>query len=354
MASVKAAIVGSGTIAGPYARNLMDYPELTLLGVADLDRAKAEALAAKHGVRAYEEVAALLADPEVALVVNLTIHHAHHAVTKACLEAGKHVYSEKPLALSSKEAHELVTLAEAKGLRLACSPFTPIGEAQQTAWKLLREGRLGPVRLAYAEVNWGRIESWHPNPAPFYEVGALWDVGVYPLTLLTTYFGPAVAVSAFGTLLHPERVTKDGTPFSFSTPDFVVSMVEFASGALARLTTDFYAPFGGKQTGLELHGDAGSLYLSRWDEPNARLEVADFGQPYESHPLLRETGGLEWGRGARELAQAMLSDRPSRVTGVQAAHVVDILEAISHSMNNGGRVEIGSSFPPPEPMDWAL
>ncbi len=353
MTSVKTAIVGCGNIAGPYAKTLMSYPELELLGVADVDKAKAEALAEKYSLHVYESLEDLLADPEVQLVVNLTIHHAHYRVTKQCLEAGKHVYSEKPLALTSREAQELVDLARSQGVRLACSPFTPIGEAQQTAWKLLREGKLGTVRLAYAEVNWGRIESWHPNPAPFYEVGALWDVGVYPLTLLTTYFGPAVAAMAFGKLLHPQRVTKDGTPFSFSTPDFAVSLIEFESGALARLTTDFYVPFTSKQTGLELHGDLGSLYLSRWDEPNAKLEVADFGEPYEPHPLLRDSSGLEWGRGVRESAQAMLENRPARVTGDQAAHVVDILEAVSRSIKEGGRVEIGSSFPPPEPMDWA-
>src|SRR6185295_17646095 len=135
------------------------------------------------------------------IVINLTVHHAHYQVTKRALEAGKHVYSEKPLALTSSEARELVTLAASRGLRLGCSPSTFLGEAQQTAATVIRSGRLGPVRAVYAEVNWGRIETWHPAPAPFYDVGVLVDVGVYPLTLLTAFLGPARRVQASGGLL---------------------------------------------------------------------------------------------------------------------------------------------------------
>src|SRR6185295_11959721 len=116
----------------------------------------------KFGCRAYPSMEALLADERVELVVNLTIHHAHAATTRLCLEAGKHVHSEKPMALTYEDARGLVELARQKGLRLGCSPFTYMGEAQQTAWKAIREGKLGTVRVAYAEVNWGRIESWHP------------------------------------------------------------------------------------------------------------------------------------------------------------------------------------------------
>src|SRR6478736_5174689 len=106
--------------------------------------------------------------------------------TPRALEAGRHVYSEKPLALHPIEARTLVELARSRGLRLGCSPSTFLGEAQQTATALVRSGRLGTVRAIYAEVDWGRIETWHPAPAPFYDVGALFDVGVYPLTLATT------------------------------------------------------------------------------------------------------------------------------------------------------------------------
>lgn len=347
-------IVGCGNIAGPYARNLATYPQLELAGYTDLDLSRAAALAQQHGGRVFPSLEAALADPGVDLVLNLTIHHAHYAVTKRSLEAGKHVVSEKPLALTSAEARELVQLAEARGLRLGGTPFTFLGEAQQTAMRLVREGRLGKVRLAYAEVNWGRIESWHPAPAPFYDVGPLYDVGGYPLMLLTAMLGPARQVSSYGRVIHPERVTKRGEPFSVSTPDFAVTMVELAGGALARLTTNFYVLNKASQQGIELHGDAGSLQLSNWQEPNGIVRLAPFGEPYaEVAPLREPPAGTAWGMNVAELADALRDGRPHRATGEHAAHVVEILEAATASMREGRPVAVESSFAAPEPMDWA-
>lgn len=351
--TLRIGIVGAGNIADRYAKSLAAYPHADLSGITDMDLGKAEALAAAVGTDVYADLNALLAD--VDLVVNLTIHHAHYGVTRQCLEAGRHVYSEKPLAMTYREAHDLVELAGRRGVRLSCSPFTFMGEAQQTAWKHIRDGAIGEVRLVYAEVNWGRIESWHPNPAPFYEVGVLFDVGVYPLTLLTTMFGPARRVTSHGRILYPDRATEDGTPFHLTTPDFILSLVELESGALVRLTTDFYAPFHSKQTGLELHGDTGSIYLSRWDSPDATVELsAPFNEAYRPLPLLRPAESIDWGVGVKELVEAIRDDRPQRVTGAQAAHVVEILEAAHASLERGGAVEIRSGFTPPQPLEWAL
>jgi predicted dehydrogenase len=297
----------------------------------------------------------MLEDDHIQLIVNLTTHHAHKEVVTRCLEAGKHVHSEKPLALSYEDAKSLVDLAQAKGLRLGCSPFTLMGEAQQTAWKVIREGRLGPVRLAYAEVNWGRIEAWHPTPKPFYDVGALFDVGVYPLTILTAIFGPARRVTAYGTVLYPNRVTDHGVPFTVETPDFVVSMIELENGTLVRLTTNFYVNFFSKQIGLELHGDLASLYLTSWHNFDEPVEFAEFGKPYERVPFIHPPyKGVEWGRAVRDMAQAIIEGRPHRATGEQAAHVVEILCAASESVQSGRPVEVHSSFTPPAPMEWGL
>jgi predicted dehydrogenase len=351
---LRIAIVGCGNIAEPYARNLVTFPQLELLGYADLEPARAEALAARYGGRVYPSLDAILADPAVDLVVNLTIHHAHYAVSKAILEAGKHLMSEKPLALTYAEAAELVRLAEARGLRIGGTPFTFLGEGQQTAMKLVREGRIGKVRVAYAEVNWGRIETWHPNPAPFYDVGPLFDVGVYPLMLLTALFGPARQVQAYGRVIHPDRVTKGGEPFTIATPDFGVTMVEFGDGAVARLTTNFYVLNKASQQGVELHGDLGSLRLSTWFESNATVSVADFGSPYDEVPPLREPfAGLRWGMNVAEIADALREGRPHRATGEHAAHVVEILGAAAASMASHRPVALESTFAIPEPMEWA-
>lgn len=352
---LRIAIVGCGNIAGPYAETLKPYPHIELVGAADIVPQRAWAFTSQYGGKAYASLEELLADETVDLVVNLTIHHAHPMVITQCLNAGKHVFSEKPLALTYTEARDLVSLAEAKGLRLGCAPITFMGEAQQTAWKVIREGRLGSVRVAYAEVNWGRIESWHPNPVPFYAVGPLFDVGVYPLTLLTAIFGPARRVTAFGKVIHPDRTTREGIPFHVDTPDFVVAVVELADGMVVRLTTNFYVGHHGKQKGIEFHGDLGSLYLSSWQDFAAAVEFAQFGEVYEPVPYVKEPyRGTEWGRGVVEMADAIAEGRPSRATGEQAAHVVEILSAIETSFREGRPVSVTSSFTPPAPMEWAL
>ena len=351
---LKVAVVGCGNIAGPYAKTMAPYEQIELLGASDIDPQRAEDFVATYGGTAYPSLEALLADDAVEAVVNLTIHHAHPAVITQCLNAGKHVHSEKPLAMTYPEAKALVDLADEKGLRLSCSPITFMGEAQQTAWKVIREGRLGPVRVAYAEVNWGRIESWHPAPGPFYEVGALFDVGVYPLTVLTTIFGPARRAIAYGTVLYPDRVTREGVSFHIDTPDFVVAAIELANGTVVRLTTNFYVGNHSKQKGIEFHGDVGSLYIDSWQNFNAAVEFAAFRQPYEPVPYVKEPyPGTEWGRSVAELADAIAAGRPQRATGAQAAHVVEILSAISTSIKQGGSVEITSDFTAPLPMEWA-
>ncbi len=347
------AIIGCGNIAGQYAKDLASYPEIELVGANDLDRTRASALTAAHGGKVYETVEEMLGDDAVAIVVNLTIHDAHYDVTRQCLEAGKHVFSEKPLALTTEEARDLVAIAKANGVRLGSSPFTWMGEAAQTAWQQLRRGKAGQVRLVYAEVNHGRIESWHPNPAPFYEVGPWFDVGVYPLTMLTTFFGPARKVQAVGKVLYPHRETSAGTAFHIDTPDCVLVVLELADGPLVRLSCNFYVQ-DTHQTGIEFHGDAGSVYLQSWQGFNAKVEVAKLGEGLAEIPLIREgCAGTEWGRGIRDLAEAIRQDRPHRATGAQAAHVVEILNAGLASIQSGGPVEIRSDFPRPAPMPWA-
>jgi predicted dehydrogenase len=351
---LRVAVVGCGNIAGPYAKTMLPFEQIELVGAADVDPQRAQDFVETHGGTAYPSPEALLADESVDAVVNLTIHHAHPAVITACLNAGKHVHSEKPLAMSYQEAKALVDLAAAKRLRLSCSPITFMGEAQQTAWKFIRDGRLGTVRVAFAEVNWGRIETWHPAPGPFYQVGALWDVGVYPLTVLTTIFGPARRATAYGTVVHPDRVTKEGVPFHIETPDFVVAAIELGNGTVVRLTTNFYVGQHSKQKGIEFHGDLGSLHLDSWQNFNGLVEFAEYRQDWTPVPYVREPyQGTEWGRAVAELADAIHEGRPQRATGAQAAHVVEILEAISTSITRGGPVDIHSDFAPPLPMEWA-
>jgi len=348
-------IVGCGNIAGPYARSLAEHDEVDLVAVTDVDASRARAFATEHGVRAHGTTDTLLADPEVEIVINLTVHHAHYAVTKQALEAGKHVYSEKPMALEAAEARELVALARGQDVRLACSPATFLGEAQQTVGAIIGRGDLGTVRAIYADVNWGRIETWHPAPVPFYDVGVLVDVGVYPLTIATAFHGPAVAIEARGWELLPERVTTSGESYRIGSPDLIVALVELAGGAVVRLTGSFYVGRpSGPQGLMEFHGDSGSLSLSSFQDFDAIVQHGPAGGTYEPVTPVREPyRGIAWGRGVADLARAINAGRRQRVTGEHAAHVVDILSAARESMRERRRVTIDSTFEAPALMDWA-
>jgi len=349
-------IVGCGNIAGPYAQSLAEHDEVRLVAVSDVDASRATAFAAEHGVRAHESLGALLADPDVEVVVNLTVHHAHYAVTKQALEAGKHVYSEKPMALEVDEARELVALARSQGVRLACSPATFLGEAQQTVGSIINGGELGVIRAVYADVNWGRIETWHPAPIPFYDVGVLVDVGVYPLTIATAFLGRAMAIEARGWDLLPDRVTTSGEAYRIGSPDLIIAMIELSGGAVVRLTASFYVGRpSGPQGLMEFHGDAGSLALSSFQDFDATVQRGPAGGEYELVTPVREPySGIAWGRGVADLARAINEDRPQRVTGEHAAHVVDILSAARQSMRERRRIVIDSEFEAPTLMDWAI
>lgn len=348
-------IVGCGVIATPYAQGFSHYPSLRLHGCFDLDAGKAAQFAAEQGCRQYATLEDALSDPEAELIVNLTPLPAHYSVTKAALTAGRHVFSEKPLAGSSDEAQELVALARERGVRLGCAPVTFLGHAQQRALRELRGGRIGTVRAIYAEANHARIETWHGAPQSFYRVGPLRDVGVYPLGVVTAIFGPARRVWAYGTVLKRERLTKRGEPFTVEAPDWAVAVVELASGPVLRLTASFYVTDKGMQPeAIEFHGDDGQLFLNHWFSPRAGLRVARFGEEYA--PLEGFTPSaveFQWASALDELARAVREDRPHRVSGEQAAHIVEILEAAHRSMAQGGPVDLKTGFTPAGPVEPA-
>lgn len=350
---MRIALVGAGNIAARYAEAIVREPALELAGATDTVPARAEELVREHGGVAYPSLEALLADDGVDTVVNLTVPQAHAEVTAAALEAGKHVHSEKPLALRHGDAVALVELAARRGVRLASAPATLLGEAQQTAWKLVREGAIGRVRAVYAEANWDRLERWHPDPRSLYAVGPLVDVGIYPLAILTAMLGPVRRAQAYATTLEPERTLLDGTPFTPGAADFVVAVLEHEDGVVTRLTASFYVgPC--RQRGIELHGDTGSLHVPTWAEANSRVFLQQRGGEYEQLPLVREPfPGIDWGRALADLAEAIATGRPHRAGAEHAAHVVEVLEAAHSSIAAGAAVDVRSEFERPEPMEWA-
>lgn len=347
---MRIAVAGCGNISRLYGPQMAEYPQIEMKGAFDTDPERSQAYVREFGGRAYETLDQLLADPEVDTVVNLTIHTAHPEVIERSLRAGKHVHTEKPLAMTYADCKRLADLADELGLRLSAAPTVWLGEAQGTLWKALRENRIGPVRAVYAEVNWSRIELWHPNPAPFYEVGPVFDVGVYPLTTLTTFFGPVTEVRAHGATVMPERVTLGGEPFSPGSEDYTVSNLVFANGIQCRLTCSFYVGHQTRQKGIEFHGDTGSLFLEAITDYDAEVAYAPInGVRTPLLPGRPAYPGTKFVSGVADLADALREGRTHRTTGRQAAHVVEICQAVHRSIRENTTVRLESRFEQPEP-----
>jgi predicted dehydrogenase len=351
---MKIAIVGCGNIAEPYITDMMSYPNIELIGLTDVSLEVASQLAEKHKLACFDSLEAILAS-EAEIIVNLTPHFAHKEINEAALNAGKHVFSEKPLALNPDEAWALVALAKEKGLRLASAPFVSVGEAQQTAWKYIHEGRLGKVRVVYAEANWGGIERWHPAPQSFYQVGAWVDLGVYLLHQITSFLAPVRSVRAFGKLLMPQHVTKTGESFEVTTPDWMLTLLELEDGTQVRITSSYYVQIQGSlQKGLEFHGDKGALAIDSLQQFHAKVSFAPMGEKHQPVELIRPPyQGIPWGRGVYHVVSAIEAGQPHPFTGEHAAHIVDVLDAARRSIDTAEAIAVTSSFPSPMTAYWA-
>lgn len=352
---IRAVIVGCGNVAGQYAAHLVNYPHVSLYGCHDIDPDRAKAFAAKYGGCVFPSLDDVLASPETDLVINLTLPGSHAGVISACIAAGKHVHTEKPLALDHATAVSLTRQAAEQGVRLSSAPVVYLGEAQATAWELIRQNRIGPIRLVYAEVNQGRIETWHPNPESFYRTGVMWDCGLYPLTVITAFLGPVRKVTAFERTILKQRKRMDGAGFEIARPDFTCALLELEGGILVRLTANFFV-HGSKQGGsIEFHSEEGRIHLSDAQDFGAGVSMGFYGKDYESVPLVSaQTSWLmEFARGVDDLATAILEDRPHRAHASHAAHIVEVLEAIDCSAATESTVSVNSSFVPPTPPDFS-
>jgi predicted dehydrogenase len=336
---IRAVIVGCGNIATKYATDLRTGEVVDLVGFYDVSPERSSAFAHEHGGEAFATLDEALDAAE--LVINLTIFEAHYPVTKAALSRSRHVYSEKPLALRFDEATELSDLAAERGVRLGAAPFTFLGEAQTTAIEWVRSGTLGAVRDAYAEVNHGRIETWHPNPAPFYAAGPILDVGVYPLALLMAALGPVSSVRAMSSTVLNERIDLSGNPFSPGSPDYWLVELRHASGTQVRLTVNFYVL---GDEGIEFHGDDGSVRLGSWFDPGCQLTYRPYGR--ETEDVTSGTGPetVDWSTGVSEMVEAIASGRKSPLDRERAVHLVDMLESITASATSGHTVSLRTTF----------
>ncbi len=275
-------LIGCGKISEAYLR--ASYPQVTYVACADLDATRAEKTAVAHDLQAMP-VEELLAAAEVDAVCNLTVPRAHAEVSRAALEAGKHVYCEKPLGLDREEGASLVALAQANSLALGCAPDTFLGAGLQTCRRLIDQGRIGTPVAAVAHLNNHGPENWHPDPA-FYFLrggGPLFDMGPYYLTALVSLIGPISSVVSGLRSTGAERVVKRGARagevLAVEVPTHVAAVLQFASGEVASLVTSFEV-WQSDLPRLEIHGTEASLSVP---DPNT------FGGPVKFFPAGAES-----------------------------------------------------------------
>jgi len=390
---MRVGIVGCGFVADFYLMTLPNHRNLALAGVTDRERSRAQRCAAHHHVNVYDSTDAMLADPSVELVVNLTNPDEHYRVSRAILEAGKHVYSEKPIAMRFDQAEELVALAEERGLRIACAPCTVLGETAQTLWQAIRRGSVGKIYLAYAELdgglthrlaykNWlspsGIVWPWKDE----FEVGCTIEHAGYYVTWLTAFFGPAKSVTSFAACLVEDK--KTDVPLDVKSPDFSVGCIEFESGIVARITNSIVAP---RNHAFRLFGEKGVLSVEdgwHFGEPvlltKERTNETRFASkvlrklPWaksptptviETLPPVRQAdykhrydGGtshnIDFARGIAELAEAIEQRREPRISARYCLHVNEIVLTLQYPERMGSPRKLKTTFVPMDPMPWAL
>jgi predicted dehydrogenase len=359
-APARVGIVGSGVISRAYAANAAAFDTFEIVACADLDPTRCEALAVEHALEPLS-VEDLLASPAIDIVLNLTPPLAHEAVTRGALEAGKHVYSEKPLAITAAEATELAQFAEAQGRRIGCAPDIFLGRAYQTARALLDEGAIGEPLAASAAMVGGGQERWHPDPDTFFRNGGgpLLDMGPYYLTAIVALLGPVRRVTGFASTLVTERRIeigpRTGEVFAAETPTHTAALLELAGGQTATLVATFEAP-GHYSTMLLVHGSEGELALP---DPNAfegPVQIRRARGGWEEVLYVRAGARDARGLGLHDLVVAIAESRPPRASAELAAHVVDVATSILASSERGSVVAIESEARRPEalPLDQAV
>ena len=366
-------IIGCGNISEAYLRLAPVFSNTEIVAVADIVPAVAKARADQFGVRALS-VDALLKDDGIDAVVNLTIPDVHFQVTKSILSAGKHAYSEKPLALNAKDAKKLVAEADKRGLKLAGAPDTFLGAGAQTVRKLLDDGRIGRVIGGTAYVMSHGMEHWHPNPGFFFQPGAgpVFDVGVYYITTLISLLGGVESVTAMATRGFDDRVVTangpmQGKKIKVTTPTNINAILGFASGAQITLGASWDVWRHGHANPIELYGANGSMLVP---DPNffaGKISVSDKGGDYvEIDSADAPFGKANWPfagpfsranyrmLGVADMIDAAWTKREPRCSGRLAAHVVDVMEAILTSAEERSFVKVKSTVDRPAPLTAAV
>ena len=335
MAKARIGIIGCGNISEIYLKNLSTmFGNVEVAAVADLLPERARAKADAHGIPRACSVEELLADPGIDVVLNLTIPRAHTEITMAALQAGKHAYTEKPLAIALKDGEKIVALARKKGLVVGSAPYTFLGAGIQTCVRLINDGVIGAPVAATAFMTCHGHEGWHPDPAFYYQSGGgpVFDMGPYYFTALIALMGPARRVSGSVSRSFPRRVVgsgpREGQVIEVEVPTHAAGTIDFEAGAIASFVMSFDI-WHAELPRIEIYGTEGSLSVP---DPNG------FGGPvrvrasrdaaWQDVPVTLPHAENSRGLGVSEMVEAIGAGRPPRASGALGLHALEIMHAV--------------------------
>jgi len=346
---MKIGIIGTGNIAPAYMLGCSKFPDdVQVVACADLLLDRAQAFAETHELQA-QTVADLLNNPEIDLVINLTIPAVHAEVSLQIIEAGKHVYVEKPLALNRESGKQVLDAAAAQGVRVGCAPDTFLGAGGETCRQLIEQGAIGTPVAASAFMVIRGHESWHPNPSFYYQPGGgpLFDMGPYYLTALVNLLGPMQSVSAMAKQSFDERIAQHdsikGQVIPVNVNTHTAGTIGFVNGTIATMMMSFDV-WQHKLPCIEIYGTEGSLIVP---DPNTFGGEVRLWQPQAQEWLLVDPVGrsdVQRGIGVAEMARALKAGEPHRANGELGYHVLDAMQAFDESSEQGRHIQLQSQL----------
>jgi predicted dehydrogenase len=346
--AVNVGLVGCGVVAREYVEGSRAFPTFDVVACADIEPDRARAFAETHGLESLA-VDELFSRRGVAVILNLTPPTEHADVVAAALDAAKHAYTEKPLALSVEAGRALLGQAAVAGLRIGCAPDTFLGGAYESARRVIERGDIGVPIGATAQMLTGGPENWHPNAEIFYGAGGgpVLDIAPYYLTAMVSLLGPISATSGFAATPTVERELRAGPrageSFVPEVPTYAVNTLRFASGALATITVSFELP-GRYDSSMVVHGTERSLRLPDANKFGGDVMIRSARSDWEPVTYERRPEFERRGVGLHDFVDAMHDDRPHRASGELALHVLEVTLAMLRSAEEG--VTVGVSSPP--------
>lgn len=355
---IKVGIVGCGVISDIYLNNLKNvFNNVEVIACCDLIRERAEKRASEYGIPKVYDPEDFYKDDDIELVVNLTYPKSHTEVDLLALNAGKHIYSEKPYGLEKSYAKKVIDLAKSKNLLSGSAPETFMGGGLQTCRKLIDDGAIGEPIAATGFMMGHGPESWHPDPEFFYEKGGgpMFDMGPYYLTALVSMLGPVKTVSGAAKITFPQRTItsqpKYGKVMNVEIPTYLNGTLTFANGVIGTVIVTFDV-WGSTLPNIEIYGTEGTL---RVPDPNTfggpvKIKRANSNE-WEEIPLMYGYQSNSRGIGVSDMCSCLINGGTHRAHSDMAFHVLDIMESIHVSSDTHSMINLDTTCQRPAPME---